>query len=169
MACPRILRGTGHCAEGRMFIARRWASQIGNWLIWRFFFACRVAQASLGSCKPRVDLSLCQMRSCLRHSADWMDALQPNVPDMPWMPVCWVRLCLPASGLFALVSWPWSFARAYFLPIIFYTLLYFSILTASHFVTPSLFIGTHPMQILVHGVQTLCFDKTEAFAHFRTQ
>ena len=53
----------------------------------------------------------------------------------------------------------------------FYTLLYISILAASHFVTPSLFIGTHPMQILVLCVRTLWLDKTEAFAHFqwRTQ
>ena len=79
---PRNFERSGHCDEGSMFIDRRWASQIGKWLIRRFFFACRVAQFSLGSCWPRVDLSLRQMWSCLRHSADWMGAPRPTI-QMP--------------------------------------------------------------------------------------
>ena len=32
-----ILTGTGHYTDGRMFIDGRWAPQIGNWLMRRFF------------------------------------------------------------------------------------------------------------------------------------
>ena len=158
LACPGISRGTGHCAEGSMFIDRRWASQIGNWLIRRFFFACRVAQFSLGSCWPRVDLSLRQMWSCLRHSADWMGAPKANDTDalnarMLGSPLlaCFRIICsgLPAvvvcsSGAMCKVPFIQQQGNIHliFLPFMFYTLLYISILAASHFVTPSLFLGT---------------------------
>ena len=39
VAYAEILKGTGHCTEGRMLIGGRWAPQIGNWLIRRFWHA----------------------------------------------------------------------------------------------------------------------------------
>ena len=74
VAYPVFLKSTGHCNEGHMFIDERWASQIGNSLI-RRFFAYRVAhQGFWESCWLRSDLRLRQVRSCLR------------IPQTGWAP-----------------------------------------------------------------------------------
>ena len=118
---------------------------------------------------PGLVLAACWFKfasnwSCLRPSADWMGAPRPTI-QMPWMPYAgFATACLlqnyllwsPGRGRLLerchVQSTVYSAARQYtshFLPFMFYTYYILAFLAASHFVTPSLFIGTHPMQILV--------------------
>ena len=97
--CPEIIKDLGHCTKGRMFIDGRWAPQIGNWLIRRFFMptcTARFLELVLAACWCKYACVKCGHAS---QSADWMGAPKPKVHGMPWMPVCWVRHCSHLQAL----------------------------------------------------------------------
>ena len=105
LAYPGILKGTGHCTEGRMVIDGRWAPQIGNWLIRRFFCMQSCSARFLGLVLAACWFTCATNAVMPPHSTDWMGAQKPKVQGMSWMPVCWVRHCPVNRSVRGTMEW----------------------------------------------------------------
>ena len=87
VAYPGILKGTGHCTKGRMFIDGRWAPQIGNWLIRRFFHAelhSKVSEVRVGRVLIYVRVK-CDHASPIRRLDGCPNANGQRCPECPYV------------------------------------------------------------------------------------